>query len=418
MTAEFASLLPPNTTRFERVVEQVSGERWDALDVDVIRRAKDPLTCPEHLLNFLAFERSVDVWDEAWPVEKKRQVIADAPEDHRRKGTEDGLDRYVRHAGGELLAVVAPPQGLYAVEGWTEAERAAYLAQLDQVRIHRFYPVDLEPDGLLAGDGFYGEDFYNTEPAWHGYRKHAVYRRADGSETDLDVLRQQVVAADGLSTEIETILLPGETDAGLYAGVDFLGEDFYDVNRLGDRLIEVETPGAYAYSYGRLRFGVVFPKGAVVGVEPELVFELRANDDCGTFCGDDFYGDGFWMPDESWQQVYERYYINNPAATAASAQAGGCYYDDAWWGWAPHTAQATIALIDRQPEFGADEFFDVGFFLPPETERFGRMLDAVASSQRLSDRILVQSATHRWPRLGDRLPLDGSWTLGEMIRER
>ena len=82
MTAEFTSILPSSS--WSKAVEQASGERWDALDIDIIRRAKDPRTCPAHLLNFLAFERSVDIWDENWPEEKKRQVIADAPEDHRR----------------------------------------------------------------------------------------------------------------------------------------------------------------------------------------------------------------------------------------------------------------------------------------------------------------------------------------------
>ena len=413
------SILPPeNSTPWELAVEQTSGERWEALDIDVINRARDPWTCPEHLLPQLAYQRSVDIWDESWPVEKKRQVIADAPEDHPLKTTEEGIARYVRHAGGTVERVITVPQGLFAVEGWTDAERAAFLAQLDQVRIHRFYPVDVKEDGLFAGDSFFDEDFYNSEPSWHGYRKHAVLHRAGGEVVDLDITWQQQIDAAGVSTEIETIILPGEPDAGLYAGADFFDLDFLDVERVGDRLIQISTPGAYGYSYGRLQFGIVFPRGLDVGVEPELIFETAPNKNCGTFAGDDFYDDGFWMPDDSWQQVYERYYLNNPAANIDPIQTGGCYFDDAWYGWEDFTALITVELVGKQAEFGADEFWDVGFFLPPETEAFWKLADAIQASKALSDKTLLTTTTHRWPRLGDRLPLDGSWSLGEMIKDR
>ena len=405
-------------TPVERGLEQVSAERWDALDVDVIRRARDPWTCPRHLLPQLAYQRSVDIWDESWPEEKQRQVIADAPEDHHLKTTEEGLARYLRHAGGTLERVITAPQGLYPIEEWTAEERASYLAQLDQVRIHRYYPVAIEADGLFAGDSFFDADFFEAEPSWHGYRKHAVLRRADGSEIGLDVRWQQQVGIDGASTEVETIVQPGEPDAGLYADVDFLGEDFLDVEHIGDRLIQVTTPGAYHYSYGRLQFGVVYPKGVDVGVEPELVFEIGLANECGTFANDDFYDDGFWMPDESWQQIYERYYLNNQAVNLDPIQMAGCYYDDAWYDWEPYTALATVDLTSTQHEYGADEFWDVGFFLPPELDDFWRLSDAAVASKALTDTIYLDTATHRWPRLGDRLPLDGSWSLGEMIKDR
>lgn len=419
MQGEFISTMPTGSTPLELAVEQASGERWGQLHVGVIQASKDPWTCPEHLLNFLAFERSVDIWDESWPVAKKRQVIADAPEDHRRKGTLDGILRYVRHVGGTIERAITAPQGFYLTPGWSAQEQAQFLARLDQVRVHRHFPVNVEADGLFAGDSYLDDEFFNSEPSWHGYRKHAVLHRADGTVQPLDISWQQVVSASGVSTEIETILLPAEPDAGLYAEAGFFDEDFFDRHRPGERTVQIESPGAYHYSYGRGQFGVVFPRGLTSGVEPRLVVELAPNNGCGLFGDDDFFDDGAWMPDESWQQVYELYFINDPALQASSpADGGGSYFGDAWFDWQPYAAMLQVELIGRQAEYGAEEFWDIGFFLPPELERLEAAIDAIEASKALRDKTLLTTTTHRWPVLGDRMALDGSWSLGEMIKDR
>jgi len=411
------ALNPYGDMAWARAVALASAEQRP-IPYHLLKDIRDPWRCPEQFLPYLARALGVRLWSADWPLEKRRYVVAKAKEHARAAGSEWLADEYAALVDAEMLSYVARPQGVYPIEEWTDAERASYLAQLDQVRIHRFYPVDLEADGFFARDSFWAEDFFESEPAWHGYRKHAVLRRADGTEIDLDIQWQQQVSAEGTSTEIETIVLPGEPDAGLYADAGFFDEDFFDVAHVGDRLIQVTTAGAYHYSYGRLQFGVVFPKGLDVGVEPELIFETMPADGCGTFASDDFFGDGFFMPDESWQQVYERYYLNNSSVNLDPLQTAGCYYDDAWYDWEPFTALVTAELTGAQAEFGADEAWDLGFFLPPEIEDYWQLCDAVHASKALGDTLYLDTATHRWPHLGDRLPLDGSWSLGEMINDR
>lgn len=415
---QVSSLLPGNATPWETAHELTDAARWAILDIASIPRNVDPLTCAPAFINLVAWQRSVDLWYDDWSIEKRRNVADRWFDFERLKGTEAGHAAFQSLVGGNLLKAVTPPQHVYAVDGWTDAERDAYLSQLDEVRVHRFYPVDLDADGLFASDAFADEDFFNSEPSYFGYRKAAFLVRPDGTQVDLTLDWQTEVSAEGVSTEIERIVLPAKPDAGIYAGADFLDEDFLDRDGVAERVIEITSAGAYRTTYGRQQFGVVFPNGERVAVEPVLISEIGPPDPVGTFAGEDFFDHAFLMPDSGWQQIFERYYIANPDAIVGPADAEGCYFDDARFGIAPHSAELTIELTGRQIEIGADEYFDEGFLLPPELEGWNRLLDASEAAKTFTDTVLIDTATRRFPRLGDAFRLDGSWPLGEMIKDR
>ena len=80
------SLLPRNSTAFERDLEDVLTARVESLAVDISATARSA-DCPAALLPWLAHAMSVDVWDDAWPEARKRSVIARSFAVHRRKGT-------------------------------------------------------------------------------------------------------------------------------------------------------------------------------------------------------------------------------------------------------------------------------------------------------------------------------------------
>lgn len=94
------------------------------LDAEIVRRVVDPATCPAALLDWLAFQKSVDTWQEDWPVERKRAVIAASPEVHRLKGT--------RKAVRLALEALGVPS---TIKEWWEAtppaRRATFLVTLD-----------------------------------------------------------------------------------------------------------------------------------------------------------------------------------------------------------------------------------------------------------------------------------------------
>jgi len=102
------SLLPRTATDLAKALD-ILEERLFLLPVAMI--SKDPMAVSETLLDHLAWENSVDVWDVDWPEDIKRNVIVMAAEVHRFKGTPHAIKRAL-----EALDVRAE-----LLEWWQEA---------------------------------------------------------------------------------------------------------------------------------------------------------------------------------------------------------------------------------------------------------------------------------------------------------
>jgi phage tail P2-like protein len=83
-------LLPETATPLAKAMD-ILEERLFALPVQMI--TKDPWSVDVSLLDHLAWEESVDVWDMDWPEDIKRNVIAIAAEVHRFKGSPFAVKR-------------------------------------------------------------------------------------------------------------------------------------------------------------------------------------------------------------------------------------------------------------------------------------------------------------------------------------
>lgn len=92
-----SKLLPPNSTKFEMNFESAFAR---VSDIDVnIRSFNDPLSAPAEVLPWLAWERSVDIWDKDWPEAQKRQVIKGSLYNHSIKGTVEALELALNSIG-------------------------------------------------------------------------------------------------------------------------------------------------------------------------------------------------------------------------------------------------------------------------------------------------------------------------------
>ena len=100
------ALLPSNATAFEKAV---AAGMTDVLPVP-FRQILDPATAPERFLPFLAAHRSVDLWFADWPIERKRQMIADAVKLARLKGTRAGTLAFLEFVDAELLHIISHPE--------------------------------------------------------------------------------------------------------------------------------------------------------------------------------------------------------------------------------------------------------------------------------------------------------------------
>lgn len=133
-----ASLLPPNATPLERALEDTFAGRFAALHPAVIASVWDPDTCPAEALAFLAWQLSIDLWDNAWPETKKREACRNALLLHSRKTTIAGIRDHLTLAGAELRKVIRPPARGFSRAAMTEDQRKAWLDGLPQIRIYPF----------------------------------------------------------------------------------------------------------------------------------------------------------------------------------------------------------------------------------------------------------------------------------------
>ena len=90
-----SSLLPLNSTQFERAIEAALTEKTEI----PLRTLYNPDTCPTHLLPWLAWTWSVDRWDNKWSEAVKRSAIRSAFYVHAHKGTIGALRRVVEPLG-------------------------------------------------------------------------------------------------------------------------------------------------------------------------------------------------------------------------------------------------------------------------------------------------------------------------------
>lgn len=94
-------LLPPNSTKFEMNFEAAFA-RVSNIEIN-IRSFNNPLTAPVEVLPWLAWERSVDVWNKNWSDPQKRQVIKTSLYNHSIKGTVESLEVALNSLGFPVL---------------------------------------------------------------------------------------------------------------------------------------------------------------------------------------------------------------------------------------------------------------------------------------------------------------------------
>ena len=88
---DIETLLPHTAGDLQRDLEIVTAERIEGIE-NPLRDLWNVDTCPVHLLPWLAWAFSVEVWDHEWPEAIKRNVIRNATHVHRSKGTRRAVE--------------------------------------------------------------------------------------------------------------------------------------------------------------------------------------------------------------------------------------------------------------------------------------------------------------------------------------
>jgi phage tail P2-like protein len=389
------SLLPSNATAWERALERVSGERWP-LDADVIRRAKDPWSCPAHLLPYLAYELSVDLWDEAWPLAKKRSVIARSLGLARIKGTEAGVSEAVEIMGGKVLAVRTPQDKLFLHASRTPEQRAAWLAKMPQLRVYPKRPR--HPfSGFYAGAHLAQAYALTSEAFFQATPRVTMWRQ--GVETDLIVIERR--REDPTITEAEEFLRVRQRgpSTGFHCGQALPA--FLASSTAKSRVYNIRTrrtltvPGT-----DRLALDIARPSLEPIDIRPETVRERRPF--FGLFCGG-FVGAGvsrYAMTSRARLGVFKRIYLLDPEVPG-HAQSGKTYLGYNFTFPVPaYTAELKVSIPHRRPP-AAFMPFTYGYLVALDPSAKRNVVEAVLTHKSRRDRILLNTHTRDVIRAGE-----------------
>ena len=420
---EVVSLLPSNATPWETAHELTDASRWDAIDPMVIVRTKDALQCEPQFLALLGWERSVDLWFDDWSEAKQRYVVDKWFEFERLKGTPEGFRRFYGLVGAKLLKVTSPPQMPYARRGWTDAERLAYLAQFQQIRIYPKVPVREFQRGMFVASAARSKAFAgHTAPTAYRITIDTVVREArlyDPDTGEETVLTRREVVRDvvhvGKVYEFEDIVLPARRD-GFYVGDYLDGKRFLGRDNAPERVIRAEIERPYGAAISRPQWSSVVPTARLMSIHPDLVRERF--EDRGPFLGraaTGLHAAIYPARDTAWRHVYERFYCyDRRRDRGVTAGEPGCYVGHARLGMMPFTAEMKVEIRGRRRR---GDFVDrPGQYLTRDDRTtLDRALEATRACKAARDTIYLATQTRRHRRFGDHMMFGDRLVFGTKV---
>lgn len=388
-----ATLLPANATPFEKAIEQGSAERWDVLDIDIVRRSKDPWTCPAHLLPYLAHEWSVDIWNDDWPEARKRQAIDASIRLHRLKGTEEGLRQAIALAGGELTKVIAPPAKTFLSPNTTPEQREAFLSRYPQLRIYPRRSRGLAR-GLYPGSkhAFAEQRFpLPTEAFFRALPRAFIWDH--GVETELTVLERRRETEVAETQERLDLRQRGPRRRDHYGP---LGEGgvFTLKSTAPKRIFSIHTHNTLVVpGQEQLARRLVYPSMTPIDVVAQTVRQRgkrRTAVSGRAFAGAGWFA-GFAQTSRAKERVYRRTYLFDPSR-ALQKRGAFTFLGSTRLGMPAHHAEITVKVRYKRHQFAAAQFV-AGFTMHKPKKELDLVKSAIRSHKRLSDKILVSTKT-------------------------
>jgi len=375
---EPVSLLPASATPWE-LAQSLTNAARRPLPTELVKTVWNAETCPAHLLDILANELSVDVWDAAWDEQKKRRWIRRAIPLHKIKGTLACIREYLAQTDGEIIRVTRPPEGFVLADAQTPEDYERWVRTLPQVRIFQdrvtstagpFLALEITALDLEALDEL-------PDPVETGRK--AVFWR-DGVETPIGV--DDSAGLDSLTVALRVPLRAFGAlgfDEGCLSGPD----DLAPIYRMG-------------VSYDQTRaLNPVSPGVRLQIVAAETVSEVLPA--VGAY-GDLGLLDADYFADELVSQIYYRIPIIEPG-DARAANLGDVFgaLDVSRFSIEPHRAELAIFVpgtfcdaamaLDWSP-FGTAVWDN-------DTSRLDRSFAAISSAKRLSDEVVAYTNNYR-----------------------
>ncbi|HEX8446279.1 MAG TPA: phage tail protein I [Sphingomonas sp.] len=390
-----ASLLPPNCTALETAIEGTIAERL-ALPADRIAAVWNPDSCPAGLLGHLAWGLSVDLWDDRWPETQKRDVCRNALKLHSLKTTLAGIKAHVALTGSQLLRAVRPPATGFLYAAMTDAQRAAWLDGLPQVRIYPFVRTVIASHRIFAtgpaGRYFHGRGHLRPNRGIDLTGIRATFYD-QGAER---AIRYETPDATAIRLLIARTARRGWHGAGAIGGYLTRSQAAKGVVtlRLGD------DAGSFAVEAG------LDP----VDVRPTRVAQPRTAPAARSFFGPRARA-RFLRTSHAPFLVYDRVALHAPDRMGARRHTRS-FHGAGRFGMAPFTAELRVAVPLQRPVRRSGKWHGAGFRAAADLGRLDQTIEAVRVSKAFRDTILIDTAVHGPVQFGGGLRF-GDFTFGE-----
>lgn len=428
-----SSLVPQNATPMERAFSRASADQ-PRLPSELLGTLYDPMACPERLLPYLAWAFSVDIWTEQWSTEKKRAVIAASPSLHRLKGTKPGLEKHFDIVGARLVRLRQPPAKFIPDAALTKAEREAYLARFQQIRVYPYrsrgsatYQAYANSGGrfrrLFAGPGFWPAQ---SDAIGRIGRRAYLYEPRTGEEIPIVRVVRQMVEETREAVSFEQFRLPGKAGFGMFAGRSPRARQFSIDTGARSRIHAMTIRSAYDSRSDVLHLVGILPSEQPIDVRPRKValtgqrmfgqLFTRLGGKPAAFVGR--AGDGryrlFLPAGTAGDRIFDQVYLHDaerlPDKRHARTFAGASFL-----GLPAHHLVATVRLRGRRTRF-AFSGFAWGFIVASSRAPVDDAVMAAAVSKAAAEKVLLRTRTMRAVTAGDRLAQD-SVTVGEWIND-
>lgn len=452
MLTNYPDLLPPNATPFERALSGPTG-RITAIPVP-IRDLWRWDTCPEANLPWLAWAMSVDFWNDAWPIEKKRAMVRESFELHRRKGTLYAVERYIRYADSKLERAIVPPDKPFAAKSMSAEERAAYLARFPQIRIHQYRDEGVQHFGTYAGSSFklggtFASDangkacnFAGVSTAWERYGRRAFlwdkgsHPDATGQETVLRWLERTRVENNQIVYDHEQVLIPGAKVQALFAGASVRGNynrkngrKFALNSAANNRVVTISMQRTQSTTQDILTQKTVRPALEPIKAFPERIAE-RGTAKLGAQMFAGMHGKhldlkdrkhyvvkgfakGFAMRSSAGLRLYDRIYLHDK--NRQPDQRPGSHYAGYFrLGMPAYHAKLSVSISGRRSPWAAGRFC-AGFALAADRSRLDETCTAIVRAKALRDKVLLKTGLHRPLNTRDMVKSGDGYRSGDLI---
>jgi hypothetical protein len=395
----YQSLLPAASTAWERAVEEASAT-FEILPVP-IADLWNPDKCPEHMLPWLAVTHSVDLWRPGWPVWKKRQVIREAIQLARLKGTQAALERYLAQVDAELVNIVTPPVKMFLGKSMSKEELDQFYAVMPQLRLYPYRNRNNHVFGkMFLGRGLGPGRFLLPSVAYTGRRAY-LYDPLTGEETLLTTIQLEAKSETRAAIEQTRVVNPGDPGNAFFLGGSkgFLGRHLGVVNKRSV-VYTIETRNDYLHVDSKLRLSTISPSLKPLDVR----FERGGETWFGP--GGKFYlGRGlgkYLVPSEAWRHAFAVVRLHDPIRTPMFHR-GARWFLGNRLGVAPHTAHIRVRLKQqhRKHTFFLGRHLDRVYLRPIDTTRRDAALEAVHVAKAAHEKILVSFQLYRERRFGD-----------------